>query len=70
MRSECEALVRKEREGLVVLWRAEGRFLPELIVRPVELEMVLAILKNQIGATHIFGPYTKITKILLLQVPS
>jgi hypothetical protein len=50
---------------IVELRRAKGKFVPKLIVRPIELELVLAILKNQIGATHIFGTTIKITKVLL-----
>ena len=33
LRGECEALVRKERETLVVLWRVKCRFVSQLIIR-------------------------------------
>ena len=70
LRCQRETLVGENREDIVELRNAKGRFVLELIVRPIEFEMVLAILKNKIGATYIFGPNMYISKIISPQVPS
>ena len=65
-----EALVGEERENLIVVRRAKDRLIAELFVRPIEFELVIAILKNQIGGRCVFGPNIQISKVFLPKIVS